>query len=171
MRCYRRRRTRPGRDRRGGGVFPVLITQIFEPRTRGPRRRLSGARTALACASEDVSNASEKRGRTGDGSNVPPTRPRGVHRFVVAGPRKKLMISCTWRCDNILVNQSGASGGSRRTADPVARTHAPVTPDCVIIVLHAVPPCVARLRGSRDPSLDAHGTSSARISEWAPRQG
>ena len=45
-----------------------MITQIFEPRTGGPRRRLSGARTALARASEDASNASETRARTGDGS-------------------------------------------------------------------------------------------------------
>jgi hypothetical protein len=157
-------RTRPTRRRVFSRVdHPNIRTSHWRSAAETFRRS-----TALARASEDASNASETRGRTGDGSNVPPTRPRRVHRFVVAGPRK---MSC--QVDESAIGQhksergspeGGKVGGSRRT-------HAPVTPGRAIIVPHAAPPCVARLRGSRDPSLDAHGTSSARRSEWAPRQG
>ena len=116
-------------------------------------------------------DARDARGRTGMSRLVPgASGPWGLWRIVTVSekllPARPLADSDVGQwTTQIRARASRESGGSRHT-------HAPVTPGRAIIVSHAAPPCVARLRGSRDPSLDAHGTSSARISsEWAPLQG
>ena len=48
-----------GANLSGGGVFPVLITQILITRTGGPRLILSSARTALARGVSGCSKRSE----------------------------------------------------------------------------------------------------------------
>ena len=111
-------RTRPTRRRGFSRVdHPNIRTSHWRSAAETFRRS-----TALARASEDASNASETRGRTGDGSNVPPTRPRRVHRFVVAGPRKK---SCQVEFSLVPLDSTNQSAGAQkggRLADPVART-------------------------------------------------